>query len=77
MRFKVFDAFARTAFEGNPTGIVYYDGPADQGRAEDRRSVAACSSSMMNGVSSTEYTPDSMIGFRVLSTASASSGPTS
>jgi trans-2,3-dihydro-3-hydroxyanthranilate isomerase len=31
MRYKVFDVFARRAFEGNPTGIVYYDGPLDRG----------------------------------------------
>ena len=29
MRYKVFDVFARAPLEGNPTGIVYYEGPED------------------------------------------------
>jgi trans-2,3-dihydro-3-hydroxyanthranilate isomerase len=29
MRYKVFDVFARSPLEGNPTGIVYYEGPED------------------------------------------------
>ena len=29
MIYKVFDVFARAPFEGNPTGIVYYEGPED------------------------------------------------
>lgn len=28
-RYKVFDVFARAPLEGNPTGIVYYEGPED------------------------------------------------
>jgi PhzF family phenazine biosynthesis protein len=29
MRYKIFDVFARAPLEGNPTGIVYYEGPED------------------------------------------------
>jgi PhzF family phenazine biosynthesis protein len=34
MRFKVFDVFADKPFEGNPTGIVYWEGKIDKSRMQ-------------------------------------------